>query len=127
MNLKQALEPIAPVVGFSSLIGAPGSVSTEKTVDIDLKTAVKKLAEIKDAQKNCGSDYAYWGYEGQRAYWSAVVDILQAAELVGDNNLPDVPPPDIEGKVVMDACWYIQKYGKDVLEKAEEMRAAAPK
>ena len=127
MNLKQALEPIAPVVGFSSLIGAPGSVSEERIVGADLQNAIKKLAEIKDAQKNCGSDYAYWGYEGQRAYWSAVVDILQAAELVGNDNLPDVPPPDTEGKVVMDACWYIQKYGRDILEKAEEMRATTPK
>lgn len=127
MNLKQALEPIAPVVGLSSLIGAPGSISTEKAVDIDLQGAIKKLTEIEDAQKKCGSDYAYWGYEGQRAYWSATVDILHAAELVGNDNLPDVPPPDTDGKVVMDACWYIQKYGKDILEKAEEMKAVTSK
>lgn len=122
MNLEQALGPIAPIVGFSSLIGAPESVSTEKIVDIDLQEAMKTLEKIKDAQKNCGSDYAYWGYEGQRSYWSTVVNILQAAKIVGSDNLPDVPPPDTEGKVVMDACWYIEKYGRDILEKAEEMK-----
>lgn len=121
MNLEQALRPIAPVVGLSSLIGAPESISTETATDIGLQKAVEILEKIKDAQKNCGSDYAYWGYEGQRSYWSAVVNILQAAKLVGNDNLPDVPPPDTEGKVVMDACWHIEKYGRDVLEKAEEI------
>jgi hypothetical protein len=119
MNLETALNPIAPVVGFSSLIGAPDSVSSQLYKDGGLDYAKQKLQSIITAQNNCQSDYAYWGYEGQKAYWRAIVRILEAVELVGKDNLPDVLPPDTTNSVVMDACGKIEQYGNEILSKAK--------
>jgi hypothetical protein len=119
MNIEQALKPIAPVIGFSSLIGAPNSVSSKQYGKEGLEKAKQQLQDIIIAQNDCQSDYAYWGYEGQKSYWRAVVNILEASQLVGENNLPDVVPPDTSNSVVMDACSKIEKYGEKILELAK--------
>ena len=84
MKLEWVLERIAPVVGFSSWIGAPESVASRGLAQApSLEVARKRLAEVKKAQDECRSDYAYWGYAGQKAYWKCLVDLLEAAALVG--------------------------------------------
>ncbi len=115
MNIEQALKPIAPVIGVSSLIGAPNSISSQLYGKEGLDKAKQKLQDIITAQDNCQSDYAYWGYEGQKSYWRAVVNILEASQLVGEDNLPDVAPPDTSNSVVMDACSKIENYGEKIL------------
>lgn len=123
MKLKEALGKIAPVVGMTSLIAAPSSISDERATPSDevtglLEYSASQLAKVQEAQDNAQSDAAYWGYEGQRAYWQAVVYIAQAAEKVGPDNLPDVEAPDLSNGVVMDLCARMERWGKQILEAA---------
>lgn len=117
MTLEEALAPIAPVVGLSSLIGAPSSVSSQQAVAPTLTSARARYEELRDAMNNAQSDFSYWGYAGQVSYWKAVVDILEAAELAGADNLPDVEPPR-QGGVVMDQMSLIERYGETILREA---------
>lgn len=120
MTLEEALAPIAPVVGLSSLIGAPESVSSRQAEGPSLDAARTRLAALKKAMDHATSDYSYWGYAGQHSYWTAVVDILEAAELVGNDRLPDVPAPETGG-VVMDSMAQIESYGRAILDAAKAM------
>lgn len=122
MKLQEALESIGPVVGLTSLIGAPESVSTEQVASVKREEAEAKLRSLEERRDGARSDAAYWGYVGQIAYWSAIVDLLKAAELVGPDNLPDIEPPDLTGKVVMDAAGSLQSWGDRVLRAAEERK-----
>lgn len=125
MRLNDVVGKLAPVVGLSSMIGAPGSVRLGQ-IDPDRITlggAHEALANVKNLQDNCGSDYAYWGYEGQRAYWQAVVYLFEAAKITGPDELPDVAFPDLSNKVVMDAAFYIERFGKEVLAAAQKTSA----
>src|SRR3990172_7531998 len=119
MTVEEALAPIGPVVGFSSLIGAPESVSSRQANNPTLAEARDRLDSLTQARDNAQSDYSYWGYAGQVSYWQALVDILEAAKLVGADSLPDVPPPE-QGGVVMDSMSCIEEYGKAVLRAARE-------
>jgi hypothetical protein len=121
MKLNEVLSQLAPVVGLSSMIGAPGSVRIGQ-IDpnrLTLGGVHEALANIKNLQDNCGSDAAYWGYEGQRAYWQTAVYLFEAAKITGPENLLDVEIPDLKGHVVMDACYHMEQFGKRVLEAAK--------
>lgn len=121
LKLDDVLSKLAPVVGLTSLVYAPESIRTNQidTQRITLGGAYEALAHTEERQKNCGSDAAYWGWEGQRAYWQAVVYLLEAAAITGPDSLPDVALPDLSNKVVMDAAYYMEKFGKEVLTKAK--------
>lgn len=121
MKLNEVVGKLAPVVGLTSMIGAPGSVRLGQ-IDPDRITfggAHEALANVKNLQDNCGSDAAYWGYEGQRAYWQAVVYLFEAAKITGPDKLPDMALPDLSGHVVMDAAFYLEQFGKRVLDKVK--------
>ena len=123
MTVEKALEPIAPVVGTTTLIAGLMSGDTKSIGEkpkrlLTLQEAREKLAATKKAQDNCDSDWAYWGYEGTLAYQRAMVSILEAAELSPE--LPDVEPPDVANKVVMDACSAIEQYGETILRLAKK-------
>lgn len=116
MKLSDALSRLRPIVGLTSLIGAPNSISVERAgTGTALAEAQNKLAAAKAAQDACRSDAAYWGYEGQVAFWRCVVDLLKAAEITGPDNLPDVNLPDLEGGIVMDLCGRLEGFGRTVL------------
>ena len=124
MNVDEALSRIHAPKGQTSIIaglmsGDTDSIQSQNAVGASLETARRKLEDVKTAQRNCGSDWAYWGYEGDIAYWSAVVLILEAAELVGADSLPDVDAPRTDG-VVMDVCSRVQGFGREVLRLAKE-------
>jgi len=127
MKLEDVLKEISPIVGMSSLIGGLlggdlKSVSGEKAdLSIGLQKAEEELAKVQKAQSNCGSDYAYWGYMGQISYWKAVVNLFIASEIVGADNLPDVPIPKKEG-VVMDLCSEMESFGQKVLQEAKKLK-----
>jgi hypothetical protein len=120
MKLNDVLNQLAPVVGFTSLVAAPESVRIDQPdpLRITLGGAYEALAHVTIRQKNCGSDAAYWGYEGQRAYWQSVVYLLEASKITGPDDLPNVELPDLSNRVVMDAAYLIEQFGKQVLEKA---------
>lgn len=125
MKLDEALGRIAPVVGLSSLIGAPGSIGTEPDGVPTLAEAQEKLAGVRNAQAKANSDYAWWGYEGEKAFWETVVSLLEAAAITGPDNLPDVDGPDTEGRVVMDACAAMTRWGRQVKHAAAHPEGGA--
>lgn len=121
MKLSEVMGRLAPVVGLSSLIGDPASVRTQgASADaVTLGGAQEALAHVEHMQANAQSDYAYWGYQGQVSYWRAVVSLLEAADVTGPDNLPDIEPDFLNRNlVVMDACHYMEKW-------AESVKAAA--
>ncbi len=128
MNLNEALSKIYAPQGMTSVLagvmsGDLAPLGHESAVGASLIAARDKLAAIQKAQDNCGSDWAYWGYEGELAYWRAVVSLLEAAELVGADKLPDVPAPRTDG-VVMDVCAHVERFGNEVLTLAKKQHAA---
>lgn len=123
MNVQEALSRIHAPKGVTSVIsgvlsGDFAPIREQNGSKSSLQQAQGKLASAREAQQNCGSDWAYWGYQGDISYWSAVVDILEAAEIVGADNLPDVPAPKTDG-VVMDVCGRVERYGKEIRWLAE--------
>ena len=125
MRLDDVLNRLAPVAGLTSMAAAPESVRTDQIDSnrITLGGAYEALAHVQDQQNNCGSDAAYWGYEGQRAYWQAVVYLLEAAKITGADSLPDMQIPDLSNRVVMDAAFYMQQFGEQVLKAAQKIGA----
>jgi len=123
MNLQEALQPVRSVQGVTSIIagvlsGDFGAINDPEALTDGLAQARNALARVTQAQDKATSDASWWGYNGQRSYWEAVVDILEAAELVGEANLPDIEPPVTKGKVVMDAQYAISAYGKAIKQAA---------
>src|SRR5438105_143504 len=107
MNLQDAIKAIHSPKGFTSVIeallggGDARSIEDQNALGKGRADAEAALAKAQKAQNECKSDAAYWGYMGDVCYWRAVVNIIKAAELVGPDNLPDVPLPQWGG-VVMD-------------------------
>ncbi len=125
MKLEDALAKIQGPVGFSSLVhgalsGDTSGLDRQSPAGATLEAARSKLAAVEKAQLNCKSDYAYWGYEGEAAAWRTATYLLEAAELVGPENLPDIPYPD-GGGVVMDVCAKLERWGSAVLVEAKAM------
>ena len=130
MNVTEALNRIHAPKGVTTVIealrsGDARSVQPQSGDGLDVEQAKAKLAAVREAQRTCGSDWAYWGYEGDIAYWTAVVSILEAVALIGPDNLPDVPAPPTQG-VVMDLCGKVVRYGAEVLLLAKERAAERP-
>lgn len=128
MNIETALSNIYAPKGFTSVItamfgGDMASIQEQSAVGATLETARAKLKAVTDAQAASQSDAAWWGYMGDIAYWRAAVSILEAAVLVGPSDLPDVPAPSLEGRVVMDACSAVERYGQAVLAAAKDRKA----
>jgi len=122
-KLEQMLGQIRGPMGFSSLVhgllsGDSSGLDREPPAGSTLETARARLAAVETAQANCGSDYVYWGYEGEAAAWRAAVSILEAAEITGADDLPDMPYTP-RGGVLMDECYHLEEWGRSVLEKAK--------
>jgi hypothetical protein len=126
MNLKDALAQISMPVGVTSMISAllggdTKSVEQPAISDLTLEQVRALLATTRKAQEICGSDAAWWGYEGQVGYLQAVADVMAAADLVGPDNLFDIKPR--VGGVLMDQISAITQYGKEQLELARAQTA----
>lgn len=126
MKLSDVLTKIHAPKGISTMIAACiesdfDSVQKQNAVGKSREQAEESLKKAQHLQENCGSDWAYWGYAGDVAYWKTAVNLLKAAELVGPDTLPDVPLPDLTG-VVMDVQWKLEKFGEQVLKRAQELR-----
>lgn len=127
MNVQEALSQIHAPKGMTSVIAGVMSgdfdpIRDQSAVGSSLSEARKKLEAVVEAQRNCGSDWAWWGYQGDISYWKAVVSILEAADLVGADKLPDVPAPKRDG-VVMDVCAHVERFGTEILRQAKESPA----
>ena len=123
MDLQTALSQIKGPVGFSSLVAGlmgndPHGLNRQSPVGATLAEAEAKLEAVRKAQNECKSDYAYWGYEGEVAAWEAAVDVIRAAEIVGPDNLADIPYSP-GGGVVMDECAKLSRWGTAILAAAK--------
>jgi len=131
MKLSDALRDFGPCRGQTSVIAAllgggdVKSVTGEPRKGESLKEARAQLARYEEAQEACRSDAAWWGYMGDISYWRAVISLLEAAELVGADNLPDLPYT-VQGGFVMDICSRQESWGKEVLEAAKRRASATP-
>lgn len=103
----------------------------ETPIDYDRDNLEKQVASTEEilksyeeAVESAPNDHAYWGYLMDKTYWSAVVDTLKAALIVGPDNLPNLELalfPD--GTVVMDAASNMDKFGKEMLRQAKAAQA----
>ena len=131
MKLEEAIAAIHAPKGITSVIAGVMSgnfdpIREQSGAESSLLGARAKLAAARNAQQNCGSDWAFWGYEGDIAYWEAVVNILEAAEITGADNLPNMPPLDDRPAVVMDMCDRVRQYGIEILRIARNSSGHAP-
>jgi hypothetical protein len=126
MKLEEALSKIYAPKGVSSVIagilsGDFAPIRDQSAIGVSLEKAKAELQSANDAMSKCKSDWAYWGYAGDVAYWRCVVSLLEASLITGAENLPDVPMPNLNG-VVMDVQYNLEKWGSDVLAKAQETK-----
>lgn len=129
MKLQDALSRIHAPKGQTSVItglltGDFAPIRDQSAIGVHLSEARQKLEQAREAQRNCTSDWAWWGYNGDIAYWTCVVDLLSAAEIVGADNLPDIPLPELSG-VVMDVQAKIEDWGAKVLHAAQQQQEDA--
>jgi len=125
MNLQEAINNLRAPQGVTTMIGALLSgdskpVHHSKGEKVPLKIAEAKLADLIEKQNNCGSDWAWWGYNGEIVYWKALVCILKAAKITGNDNLPDIDTPKYNANsAVMDLQGQVEGYGKRILLAAQ--------
>lgn len=129
MNLETAIKSIHSVKGFTSVVeallgGDKDSIKDQSAVGKSLVEAEAELARVRKAQTECKSDAAYWGYQGDASYWSAVVNLLKAADLVGPDDMPDIEFTKWGG-VVMDECSKVEDFGRRMLIAATEKKKSA--
>lgn len=130
MTVQEAISKIHAPKGMTSVIAGlmTGDFSVlphEKGKNAGLEKAKEMLAQHEKALKECKSDWAYWSILGDVSYWAAIVNILEAGELVGNENLPDVEAPDLSNCVVMDAIGKVEQFGAKILSMAKESKASA--
>lgn len=126
MTLAEALKGFAPAYGVTTVLAAvqSGDMDALKGGRANISTALASAREAKEKQAQAmnaaTSDWSYWGYWASHQYWTAVANLLEAAELVGPDALPDVPGgPPFEG-VVMDVGSKQERWSRDVLEAARQ-------
>lgn len=127
MTTQQAIQAIHAPKGMTSVLS--GIMSGDFSVlpheggkDSDLYTATKMVGGYQKQLNECESDWSYWSILGDLEYWRAIHKILQAAELVGNDSLPDVAPPNLDNCVVMDAISKVQSFGDEILRKAKVLK-----
>lgn len=126
MTVAEAISHIHAPKGMTSILAGISSgdysvLPHEKGNNADLEKATEQVEIHKNALKECKSDWSYWSILGDLEYWQAIEKILKAGELVGNDKLPYVPPPNLEGLVVMDAIGAVGTYGDSVLLAAKTL------
>lgn len=132
MKLQEALQSIHAVKGVTSIIAGVSSgdysvLPKEPTLQSSIAEARANIDKYQDLINKCTSDWSYWSILGDLEYWESIHDILQAAELVGSDNLPDIPKPNTEGCVVMDAIGRVRDFGKNMLDEARRLKTVTTK
>lgn len=130
MKLKDALSKIFPAQGATTVMSAlmTGDFSSVKEVGIvekGINELEQELKETIEAQRNCGSDWAYWGYEGTISYLKSAIHILKAAKMVGEDNLADIDAPNSNG-VVIDVQANVERFGEKIYQEALKVSVSAP-
>ena len=91
MRLSDTLPKLPPLLALADTpAGAPpaGRPATGQAT----AEARRWLSHMGNTLPDCTrSDY--WAHYAHHVYWSCVTDLCTAADIVGDDNLPDVPVP----------------------------------
>ena len=124
MTLQQALSNISAPKGFTSLVNSliTGDLSNIDTPDIKKLSNTEIADKVKELQQklaDCKSDSEYWSILSNITYCTTVILIKSAADLVGENNLPDVPPPELK-TMLMVAIENLEQYGKNIYKQSIE-------
>jgi hypothetical protein len=125
MKLQETLDKIYPVFGHSSIAAAlmgdqeafDALATSGDTLEVNDDMLAAKIREYEESQRDCGSDAAWWAWEGRIAFLLCLRDLLRAAVLTGPDNLPDLPLPETTG-MVMVVYEQMRKFGTDVLMEA---------
>jgi len=125
MKLTEVLSMISAPKGLSSILAgiAQNDFSVlphQKGLEATMYVADEKIALHQRQLDECKSDWSYWSILGDLAYWKAVKNILKGAELVGENNMPDVKFEN-KAMIVMDSIAETEKFGKYVLSECERV------
>lgn len=125
MKLTEVLSMISAPKGLTSiLVGISQNdfsvLPHQQGLEATMYVADEKIAIYQRQLDECKSDWSYWSILGDLAYWKAVKNILKGAEIVGENNMPDVK---FENKavVVMDSIAETEKFGRLVLSECERI------
>lgn len=124
MKVTEVLSMIDAPKGLTSIINGISQndfsvMPHQKGLNATLEIAEEKVKLHQKQIDECKSDWAYWSILGDLEYWKAVKNILKAAELVGEDNMPDVSFKN-DGVVVMDAIYKVTQFGELVLKLATE-------
>jgi hypothetical protein len=126
VTTQQAINAIYAPKGVTSIIEGIlhddfSVMPHEKGKDANILKAEEMIAKYEKDLHSCKSDWSYWSILGDLVYWKAIKNILDASAIAGSNNLPDIPIPDLNGCVVMDAIYKVEKFGFEVLSKTKEL------
>ncbi len=124
MKVTEVLSMIDAPKGLTSIIEGISQndfsvMPHQKGLNATLEIAEEKVKLHQKQIDECKSDWAYWSILGDLEYWKAVKNILKAAELVGEDNMPEVAFKN-DGVVVMDAIYKVTQFGELVLKLATE-------
>lgn len=125
MKLTEILSMISAPKGLTSILNgiAQNDFSVlphQKGLEATMFVADEKIAFYQKQLDECKSDWSYWSILGDLVYWKAVKNILKGAELVGENNMPDVKFEN-KAEIVMDSIADTEKFGKYVLSECERI------
>lgn len=123
MKLEDALSKINPPKTLGSLInstlGYNEIIQHESPAGKTLEEAHAHRDMAIDRMANSNSESEYWNYQGELSAWQAACDVLEAAELVGPDNLPDITYPKKLGPDITSACAQLEGWGQNVLYEAQ--------
>ena len=125
MKLSDVLDNLCAPKGLTSIISGVMSddfsvLPKKQDTTGGLQMAKDKVVAYQKQLDECKSDWSYWSILSDLEYWKCMVNVLEAADITGPDNLPDVPFPNLEGKVVMDAIYENTKFGAAIFAKAKQ-------
>lgn len=125
MKLTEVLSMISAPKGLTSILAGISQndfsvLPHQKGLEATMYVADEKIALHQRQLDECKSDWSYWSILGDLAYWKAVKNILKGAEIVGENNMPDVKFEN-KAMVVMDIIAETEKFGKYVLSECKRV------
>jgi hypothetical protein len=124
MKLDDVFGILEPPVSYAAKKHAPGFIgkSVSSTTVSEAQGRIKGLMRI---QATATSDAEIEAIVGRITYWRTLIDVLHAADLVGPDNLPDVPVP-IQGNAdIHKECERLSDFGQSVLRQAKAQKRAS--
>lgn len=125
MKLTDTIEKLHAPKGLTSMLAGvhQGDMSVlphKDGIGLSAEEAQAELSRATDLVDAADNDAIYWSRAGDKAYWSAIVNLHKAAAITGEDNLPDVEVPDLRNAPVMSCIGQLEEFGRKVLQLARE-------